>query len=280
MLRCHSKYILFKKIFPFDDKNVTLILIFLELSQLFSKKSLDHRDLERISEILKRELAIFDYDFDNNFLYRERCEVGKKFLHIYAGSDNDPNAKIICSYLVRYGVNVNSIDNSSKTALHRAVYACNIDITILLLNFGAYVNAQDENQDTPLHIASTRNLKLCHWLLNCGADPNIKNSSHDTPILLAVNGINNCIDRKQVVELLLRYGGNALIKGSQQHNVIELAFILHDEDLLNLGKQNEQNSTGKRSILLKFFVFSSCESKKYFSGPNLHKSPKFRLSGI
>lgn len=52
MLSYNSKYILFKKIFPFHDTNVTLMLLFLDLSQFFSKKFLDHRDVEKISEIL------------------------------------------------------------------------------------------------------------------------------------------------------------------------------------------------------------------------------------
>lgn len=162
--------------------------------------------MEKISEILQEYVEIIDpfdrYNYNDMherhvFLNRKRGELGETLLHYYAGYDNEPNGKNICSYLVYYGANVNSIDNSRMTGLHRAVYACKIDITKLLLNHGAYVNAQDANQNTPLHMASTCNLELCHLLLECDADPNIKNSSHDTPILLAVKSINNSINGKQ-----------------------------------------------------------------------------------
>lgn len=70
---------------------------------------------------------------------------------------------------------VNAKDNDGYTPLHRACYNNNIDIALLLLKYGANVNAVTEFKWTPLHSA-------CQWtnpycvalLLQHGADVNAR----------------------------------------------------------------------------------------------------------
>ena len=216
------------------------------MSRYFSKNTLDDNDVEGIRHALG--LCPFKESLlkQNHFVNRKKGDQGQTLLHIYARSDNEPNDKKVCNLLLENGADTNCVDNTERTALHMAGAAGKTDITELLLSHGAYVNAQDNNKDTPLHIASTLNLQLCDLLLKCGADPNIKNGSHATPLFLAVNNaLRHC---KQIVKLLLKHGGNPVIRELNCNNSIEQASRFEDKDVLNWCKQNVQNSTGKRSI--------------------------------
>ena len=203
-------------------------------------------------DVLCRPLQIDMTDFLN----RKMGVLGETLLHYYARSDNEANDRKVCDLLLQNGADVNSIDNTEKMPLHRAVIARKFDITELLLNYGAYVNAQDANKNTPLHIASTLDLQLCDLLLMCGADPNIKNHFHETPVFRAVQGVNNDLPHcKNILKLLLHYGGDVLIRDLNQQNAIEVASRFVDADVFNWCKQNVQNSAGEELIPVKFRIF-------------------------
>ena len=192
-----------------------------------------------------------------DFINRKKGDLGETLLHYYAHTDNEPNDKDVCDLLLQSGAEINCTDNFERTPLHRAVVACKFDIARLLLHHGAYVNAQDANKNTPLHIASTVNLQLCELLLKLGADPNIKNSFHEIPVLRAVQGVNNALPHcKQIVKLLLKNGGNVVLRDLNKQNAIEVASRFDNKDVFNWCKQNVQNSTGKKLILIKLGLFT------------------------
>ncbi|MBL7143052.1 MAG: ankyrin repeat domain-containing protein, partial [Phycisphaerae bacterium] len=89
--------------------------------------------------------------------------------------------------LISNSADVNIRDWQSKTPLHHAVEAGNIEIVDLLLSKGAWINAKDAwNCETPLHMA----VRLCRrdivqLLLSNGADVNAKKQLDDTPLLMA-----------------------------------------------------------------------------------------------
>jgi ankyrin repeat protein len=59
-------------------------------------------------------------------------------------------------------------------------------ITLVLLRYGARVDAEDPDGDTPLHIAARRDLaEVCTRLLAAGAHPASTNHAGDTPIMVA-----------------------------------------------------------------------------------------------
>lgn len=213
-------------------------------------------------DVLCRPLQIDMTDFLN----RKMGDLGETLLHYYARSDNEANDRKVCDLLLQNGADVNSIDNTEKMPLHRAVIARKFDITELLLNYGAYVNAQDANKNTPLHIASTLDLQLCDLLLMCGADPNIKNHFHETPVFRAVQGVNNDLSEcKKILKLLLHYGGDVLVRDLNQQNAIEVASRLADADVFNWCKQNVQNSAGEELIPVKFRIFLLSNFKVCFT---------------
>ena len=192
-----------------------------------------------------------------DFISRKNGDSGETLLHYYAHSGNEPNSKEVCGLLIKFGAQINCTDNFEKTPLHKAVAACKFDTVGLLLFYGAYVNAQDENKNTPLHIASTVDVDLCEVLLKCGADPNIKNSFDEIPVLRAVQGVKSSLPNcKQIVKLLLHNGGDVVLRDLNQHNTIEVASSFDNKDIFNYCKQNLQNSTGKKLILIKFGLFT------------------------
>lgn len=80
-------------------------------------------------------------------------------------------------------IDVNSIDTYGWSPLHDAVVQGDPQIVTLLLNAGADVNAQDNEEEwTPLHDAVRLNRpKIVHMLLDAGADPSIKDKWGKTP---------------------------------------------------------------------------------------------------
>lgn len=73
-----------------------------------------------------------------------------------------------------------------ETPLHIAVDNGDIDITALLLNAGADVNAIDPFYLTPLHIAAWNgDAEIVKLLLQYGADPKAEGQYKETPLDIA-----------------------------------------------------------------------------------------------
>lgn len=74
---------------------------------------------------------------------------------------------------LRYGVDLNVLDEYGFTPLIEAAIANNYDIAKLLIQHGADVKLQDSTGGTALHwAAENNNIKLAELLLQNGADPN------------------------------------------------------------------------------------------------------------
>lgn len=97
---------------------------------------------------------------------------------------------------------INHGDKFGRTALHVAALALKAEVVEKLLSKGAVVNAQDDDGETPLHLAE--NPQVTELLLKKGrANPNIPNVDGICAIHLAVQ-------RRDVdsVRLLLRHGAD------------------------------------------------------------------------
>jgi ankyrin repeat protein len=119
--------------------------------------------------------------------------------------------------LVEHGANVNARDQSQSTPLHLAWDA---EIVQLLVEHGADVNARDQFQLTPLHIASsvgkTRTVQL---LIEHGADVNSRDQSQSTPLHLALSGA-----KAQAVQLLIEHGADVNARDQCQSTPLHLAL--------------------------------------------------------
>lgn len=103
------------------------------------------------------------------------------------------------------------------TDLHDAIKNNNIEEVKLLLNYGANVNTQDKNRNTPLHSAvQSGHTEIVKLLLKKGANPLLKNKYGKTPKDLAKN--------KDVIQLLEEAETN-LHDAIKNNNVTETKYI-------------------------------------------------------
>ena len=113
--------------------------------------------------------------------------------------------------------------NGSFTALHLAVNNGNKEITALLLEQGADVNATAFGSDTPLHVALRRtnsSLAMVQLLVNNGANVNTAREGGVTPLMLAVFGGN-----LEAVNLLLSKGADVNAKDMEGFTALMAASL-------------------------------------------------------
>ncbi|KAH8739641.1 hypothetical protein FG386_001198 [Cryptosporidium ryanae] len=108
---------------------------------------------------------------------------------------NNNSTNYIKDVLEKFQFLSRSTSSEGSTALH---YACDrgyIELSTLLLKYGADPNGRDKFGDTPLHISATRdNLECVKLLLNYGADPFKVNDDNLTPKDVA--------DKTEIISLL------------------------------------------------------------------------------
>ncbi|KAH9023289.1 ankyrin repeat-containing domain protein, partial [Lactarius pseudohatsudake] len=153
---------------------------------------------------------------------RDEEQATPLHLAFYYGDDDN-----VAKVLLDHGALVNAKDIRGQTPLHRVVlgnhdyhsftteYAAGswdrkgypkraVRLARRLLERGADVNAQNEDHETPLHLASRlRLLDMAQILLKHGANVNVKNFEGKSPLQLASGR-----KRKAMRRLLLEYSAN------------------------------------------------------------------------
>ncbi|WP_342189704.1 ankyrin repeat domain-containing protein [Spiroplasma endosymbiont of Dilophus febrilis] len=106
----------------------------------------------------------------------------------------------------------------------------NLEIAELLIDNGADVNLQDENDATPLYYAiSTNNKEMVQLLINKGA--NIKNITKNglTPLYYAI-----ILDNKEMVQLLIEKGANVNMQDENGLTPLHFAIEENNQEMVQL----------------------------------------------
>jgi len=91
-------------------------------------------------------------------------------------------------YLIEKGADVNAVANNTMKVrpLHSAVAHDHVEISALLLEHGASVNARQEGGFVPIHAAAQNgSIRMTKLLLDNGADLNTKTAEGKTPLAIA-----------------------------------------------------------------------------------------------
>ena len=112
----------------------------------------------------------------------------------------------VVKFLLDKGSNPNIASNNQfkVTPIHSACAISRFDITELLIENGADVNAKQMQGVTPLHSAAHNGqTKLSKLLIDNGADINAKMDNGQTPLFMA-----NEKNFQEIAELIIKHGGH------------------------------------------------------------------------
>ena len=99
-------------------------------------------------------------------------------------------------------LNIDITGNLGQTPLHHAAWINNVELTLLLIDNGANINAKTNSDTTPLHIAAFRNsIDVAKILIEKGAKINSKDRNRDTPL---------CLVKTEIMRDLIKQNGGRL----------------------------------------------------------------------
>ncbi|WP_371222977.1 ankyrin repeat domain-containing protein [Orientia tsutsugamushi] len=173
-------------------------------------------------------------------------EENKTALHCAIEMENTDAVKL----LLDSRANPNLHDDLRFSPLHKACIRNNAEIVKLLLDYEVNVNVQNIWGNTPLHYAARHGLpSIVKLLLNHRAIVDLQNSSGHTPLYDVIaygRGGSSCT---QVIEILLNTGANVNAVDDSGDTPLHRAVICHNllcvKILLNTGADvNAVNDSG------------------------------------
>ena len=163
------------------------VALFVSTKRLGSMDAAERQFLDQTRAAFARgEVGINDFveysGITNTFMYH-----GAKF-----------GWKRLMKWLLVHGADVNLSPAGEWKPLHHAAFLCQYNVTVMLLDAGALVNAVDQYDETALHLAARHGLyDMCKLLLSRGAALDMRNDDDEDP---ETSADNNC--EEDVVELL------------------------------------------------------------------------------
>ncbi|KAM7421200.1 hypothetical protein PAMA_015383 [Pampus argenteus] len=136
--------------------------------------------------------------------------------------------------LLEAGADINAMDiKSGQSPLMHAVESNNTDMVHFLIENGCDVNSQSYSGNTALHSACGRGqVDTVRLLLKSGADSSLKNYHNDTPVMVAKN--------KKIADVL-RGRGSKQIRVQDQHC---MSVSSHGSNLTENGSPSPSHSRG------------------------------------
>ncbi len=126
------------------------------------------------------------------------------------------------------------VDSRYDAALFKACAAYpDIDLVKLLISQGANVNATDDEEKSPLHVAAgnllAQDTELISLLVDAGADVNAERDCGDTPLFEAIRQVSE-FDSELAVKFLLDKGAHVNVHGNLAQTPLHVAVEYSSED--------------------------------------------------
>lgn len=150
------------------------------------------------------------------------------------------NAKL----LIQKGANIFDTDKAGENVLHIAAKnytQASLNMSDLLMDYGAQPNIQDEKGNTPLMIAvQNEDVKLVNCLLARGANPNIPDKEDYYPLFEAVNKGN-----KKIINSLIKYRADVNAADKYGYTALMYASVLKDVEISDILVSAKANVNAK-----------------------------------
>jgi ankyrin len=132
---------------------------------------------------------------------------GRTPMHAAAES-GDYNDVLVAQLLLEHGADVDVLDDDNQTPLHLASFFGRVEMVLVLLSAGANASTENTLGLTPLHLVSQGpyhsegdSVGITQLLLEHGADVNAQDKNHASPLDLALYH-----GRTEIASVLLHYG--------------------------------------------------------------------------
>ena len=148
--------------------------------------------------------------------------------------------KSVVSALLQHKADVNAPQIDGSTALHWAVQADNLELTDLLIRFGAHVSAANKAGATPLLLATINgNAAIVERLIAAGADPNAPLTKFaDTALMMTsrtgkIEAVKVLVDHGAQINAKETWGGTTALMWavSERHSDVAKLLIDHGADV-------------------------------------------------
>ena len=201
----------------------------------------DSTPLHVASQCGKAEVARLLLEHGANINARNKEDQTPRHLLLSMGTGRS-DIDTIRSFLER-GADVDAVDESHSTLLHKASYDGNVKVARLLLERGANVNARNEDGHTPLHrvLDSLDDdsgdcfFDMIQLLLEHGADIDASDDAQSTPLHVASE-----YGSARATRLLLEHGANIHLKNNEGHTPSQLASMNDHEGITRLLSEASQ----------------------------------------
>lgn len=199
------------------------------------------------------DIAQYLYSYDSSVI-KDVTDIGCSALHLSVCTDSSAMVEWLLK-LKEDIFNPNFISNGLCTSLHWALQnriseykLMNLNKIIkLLLKYKANINALDQQNQTPLLIASAQGFYIqSQILLNEKADINLVNNEGYSPLFIAVNK-----DHVDLTLMLLERGANFEQRSNSGYNVFHAAAVKETDKMFdNLLDTRLVKLEQKRKLLL------------------------------
>ena len=204
-----------------------------------------HGDLELVRVLLDYNVDVYALD-PRNWTAIHKASHGP-FSDFPVTPHYDPRLSDVTRLLLEHGADINARVEDGRTPLHVAAENGRVEVVRVLHEHGANIGAEDDEGRTPLHLAANYgDVETVHVLLEYGANIGAKSNQGRTPLHLAVNH-----GSAEVVRVLLEHGADVGAEDDEartplhlavNHGSLEVVRVLLEHGA-NIGAKNNEGRT-------------------------------------